>query len=625
MEAKTTLITTAGLGLAVLLGLVVAIPLLLTSDSTCAGGPGNATSGGSAFSDSAAVQGVPGHRVGRWEPDQLRNAAAIITAGKTLGVPARAQSIAVMTAMGESGLRVVDHGDAAGPDSRGLFQQRGNGAWGTYADRMNPSVSATSFYQALTRVPGWAGLSPTVAAHRTQHNADPNYYTRFWSDAVNLTSALTGHADTTQSYSTRGTPADCGAVFLAGGGAVVYPLPAGSGYTDQTNWRGAGAHWGAWHTGTDLSVACGTPVLAANAGKVIISTDQAWAGRWLVKISTGAHTLTTWYAHMRAVDVADGDYVTAGQQIGEVGDLGNAVGCHLHFEVHQHNGPIYGPDNTNPTTWLATHVGTTVPMTPAAAHPGSASSGSSADGGFRLATWNILGASHTGPGADQHPTWASGAARVPGMISVLNRWGTDVAALQEVQPSQRHAIEGASGGGYAMFPPPGTGGDNRVVWRTSTFAQVDGGTFTIPYFNGHKTPMPAVLLRQRSTGKAAWFLAVHNPAETGTYHHQGGYRVAAVAKERGVVRSLVGSGHPVFLLGDLNATGAAFCPLTAGNLLRSASGGTGSPVCHQPAHPQIDWVFAAGHAGFTGYRVDHTPEQTRVSDHPIVITQAHLG
>ena len=40
----------------------------------------------------------------------------------------RDQAIGVMTAMGEYSLQVLEYGDAAGPDSRGLFQQRANGA-----------------------------------------------------------------------------------------------------------------------------------------------------------------------------------------------------------------------------------------------------------------------------------------------------------------------------------------------------------------------------------------------------------------------------------------------------------------------------------------------------------------
>ena len=123
---------------------------------------------------------------------QLDNARAIVTAGQRMGLSLRDQAIGVMTAMGESSLRVVDHGDAAGPDSRGLFQQRDNGAWGTLAQRMDPTASATSFFTALTRVDGRDGMSPTQVAHAVQRNADPNHYTRYWDKAVAVVSSLTG-------------------------------------------------------------------------------------------------------------------------------------------------------------------------------------------------------------------------------------------------------------------------------------------------------------------------------------------------------------------------------------------------------------------------------------------------
>ena len=42
-----------------------------------------------------------------------------------------------------------------------------------------------------------------------------------------------------------------------------------------------------------------------------------------------------------------------GEPIGQVGKEGNVSGCHLHFEVHLKNGSIYGPDNADPSTWLA--------------------------------------------------------------------------------------------------------------------------------------------------------------------------------------------------------------------------------------------------------------------------------
>ncbi len=136
-------------------------------------------------------------------------------------------------------------------------------------------------------------------------------------------------------------------------GEVVYPVPAQYADNDARNWRETGPYWSNWHSGTDLAAPCGTPVYAANAGMIEIDTSQTWAGPWLVKVTSGPGALTTWYAHMQKVTVARGETVQPGQQIGVVGNEGNSGGCHLHFEVHLENGSIYGPDNVDPSTWLA--------------------------------------------------------------------------------------------------------------------------------------------------------------------------------------------------------------------------------------------------------------------------------
>ena len=125
-------------------------------------------------------------------PEQVGNASAVVAAGRGMGLSLRDQAIGVMTAIGESSLRVVDHGDTAGPDSRGLFQQRDNGAWGTYAERMDPTASAQSFFRALQRVDGRDAMAPTLVAHAVQRNADPQHYARSWDSAVALVARLTG-------------------------------------------------------------------------------------------------------------------------------------------------------------------------------------------------------------------------------------------------------------------------------------------------------------------------------------------------------------------------------------------------------------------------------------------------
>ena len=178
----------AGVVLAVL---VVLGALLVTRSGDGEGAPSAecAAAGPAVRVDPAAVPAGP---VAGYGAEQLANAAAIVNAGADLGLDTCAQVIGVMTAMGESSLRVLDRGDAVGPDSRGLFQQRDNGAWGSYADRMDPTASATNFFRALQAVPDWRSLEPTIAAHRTQRNADPYHYERYWDAAVEVVGALAG-------------------------------------------------------------------------------------------------------------------------------------------------------------------------------------------------------------------------------------------------------------------------------------------------------------------------------------------------------------------------------------------------------------------------------------------------
>ena len=167
------------------LGLVFSILLLGSEQDPCApGGSQNAVR-----IDPADVPPGPIAGYGR---EQLINAAYIMQAAHTLGLSVRDQTIGVMTAMGESDLLVLDHGDLAGPDSRGLFQQRDNGAWGTYAERMDPFKSATTFFQALIGVQDRDTLEPTLVANRVQRNADPYHYVKYWPAAVEVVQGLSG-------------------------------------------------------------------------------------------------------------------------------------------------------------------------------------------------------------------------------------------------------------------------------------------------------------------------------------------------------------------------------------------------------------------------------------------------
>ena len=149
-----------------------------------------------ACSPPPAVAG-PAGPVGRFDAEQVTNAAAITRVGQQLSVPTRGQVIAVATAIQESSLRNIDHGDQVGPDSRGLFQQRN--AWGAVAERMNPATAARLFYTGgrggqpgLLDIPGWTRMPLTVAAQAVQNSAHPDRYARWEDDATALVEAITG-------------------------------------------------------------------------------------------------------------------------------------------------------------------------------------------------------------------------------------------------------------------------------------------------------------------------------------------------------------------------------------------------------------------------------------------------
>lgn len=111
-----------------------------------------------------------------------------------------------------------------------------------------------------------------------------------------------------------------------GTGDLIVPV------TSYTFTSGYKMRWGRLHGGIDLAVPEGTPVYAADNGKVIVSgdLDNGYGNYIILDHQNGCKTL---YAHNSELLVSAGDVVAKGDRIALSGNTGNSTGPHLHFEV----------------------------------------------------------------------------------------------------------------------------------------------------------------------------------------------------------------------------------------------------------------------------------------------------
>jgi murein DD-endopeptidase MepM/ murein hydrolase activator NlpD len=93
------------------------------------------------------------------------------------------------------------------------------------------------------------------------------------------------------------------------------------------------------HTGIDFSAPVGTPVFATGAGtvEIAIRSGRGMGNRVMIDHGYGYKTL---YAYMDEIRVRTGMKVKRGEVIGTVGDTGQSVAPHLHYEVHLNGEPV---------------------------------------------------------------------------------------------------------------------------------------------------------------------------------------------------------------------------------------------------------------------------------------------
>ena len=97
-----------------------------------------------------------------------------------------------------------------------------------------------------------------------------------------------------------------------------------------------------FHSGIDIAAPTGTPVYAADSGKVADTQFQNTGYGNLIIIQHGTD-LATYYGHLSKIDTSKGKEVKKGDLIGKVGSTGKSTGPHLHFEIRK-GGQALNPD-----------------------------------------------------------------------------------------------------------------------------------------------------------------------------------------------------------------------------------------------------------------------------------------
>ncbi|HEX4735371.1 MAG TPA: peptidoglycan DD-metalloendopeptidase family protein [Thermoleophilaceae bacterium] len=122
-----------------------------------------------------------------------------------------------------------------------------------------------------------------------------------------------------------------------GTGSMIWPVngPITSPFCERRAWE-------ACHPGIDIGVPAGTPIRAADSGRVVIAGWVGGYGNYTCIQHTAS--LSSCYGHQSVIQVSVGQNVSQGQVIGLSGCTGLCFGAHLHFEVRI-NGAVTNPLN----------------------------------------------------------------------------------------------------------------------------------------------------------------------------------------------------------------------------------------------------------------------------------------
>jgi hypothetical protein len=258
---------------------------------------------------------------------------------------------------------------------------------------------------------------------------------------------------------------------------------------------------------------------------------------------------------------------------------------------------------------------------------------------LRLATFNVLGSGHTGPGTE-NPTMASGVVRMGYTVRILREQGLSAVGFQEMRLDQYDEFNRLTGAGWDVWPERPINTTvfaqrhiaNTLAWRTDVWEATRREYQSHRYVNNdNDVNYPVVWLRNKVSGQTMIMANFHNVSDKFNNEITGGAqarRNEEIAAEIALANRLSAEnpGVPIIYTGDFNEREPTFCKLVGNSPLRAANGGWATPTaCKPPAYPMpVDWIFGSAPASFSGWTKYQDALVRKTTDHPVVISNVAI-
>lgn len=259
---------------------------------------------------------------------------------------------------------------------------------------------------------------------------------------------------------------------------------------------------------------------------------------------------------------------------------------------------------------------------------------------FNIASYNLLGASHTEPGGDTTQGHDRYGPRLDKAISIMKQNNFDIVGLQELESPQRKKLLNDAGDTYDIYPSTDIAtnnfSENAIIWIKSKFSLVESGKTTIPYNATLNRDVPWVKLKDRTSGQEFYVFNTHDPV--GENNKQ--YRPQDAKIHLADMEAKIKTGLPVFMTGDFNSAYEVrpqfdlkdrslltYCILTStGDINDSIDAKNGKDgTCPSKSGGAIDHVYVSKDVNVGAWEHIVNSDTNAASDHDPVVTAVSIG